>query len=150
MTLTLTLTLTLALTLTLTLTQADFDDEHVVPHPDDPGPQPDAPSGGRGQQGGRRASSRTVVPAPPASNPHRHQREGLPVYEHRASLLNTINSNQVSRDPHTLHPRPYPHAHTSPTRWWSSRARRDAARALRYPNPNPNPNETGYGKTQVP
>ena len=41
------------------------------------------------------ASDRAVVPAAPASNPFKAQREALPVYAHRDALLDAIRSHQV-------------------------------------------------------
>ena len=58
---------------------------------------PEQPAANAKAEGGhgRRSQRAARVPAPPAGSPHRAAREALPVYEHRAELLEAIESNQV-------------------------------------------------------
>jgi hypothetical protein len=67
-----------------------LDEEHVVINPK----QPAATSKGEGGHG-RRTQRAARVPAPPLGSPHKAAREALPVFEHRAELLEAIESNQV-------------------------------------------------------
>ena len=65
-----------------------LDDEHVLRHDD---AQPDTSRVAKHKP-------RTVharVPAKPASNPFRRQREALPAFDCRAKILSLIDSSQV-------------------------------------------------------
>ena len=68
-----------------------YDIEHVCPLPEDD----DADATTKGQPPRSQRRPRARVPATPASNPHKLQRESLPVFAYRTELLAAIREHQV-------------------------------------------------------